>query len=277
MQNFSYHTHTVFSDGQNSIEEMLEKAVQVGYQEIGISDHLIINECLDENGVFHRNPLYQKHYMYRNDFVATKELVIAHLAKIKELAKKFPLKVYAGFEVDYFSYDGWEEKFRNLIAGLEIDYMIIGNHYCYDEQANKLLDAAAISNYSEDKATQQRVIAWFFKNYQNAIQSGLFDFTAHLTYICRSGVCDVADYEQEFVTLLELIKKQGMAIELNTAKSDVLAHFMPNKFLLEKARDLDIPLVISDDCHNKDLMTAGYDVAEKYLIDLSYKNRWKMK
>ncbi|MFV0626538.1 MAG: PHP domain-containing protein [Alphaproteobacteria bacterium] len=277
IQDFSYHTHTVFSDGKNSIEEMLEKAVDVGYSEIGISDHLIVNEYFRENKVFHKNPLYQEHYMYRYDFVSAREKVREHISNIRAVAKNYPIKVWVGFEVDYFSYEGWEEKFRNLIQGLDIDYMIIGNHYCFDEDKNVLLDAAAISDYSEDEAVQKKVISWFFKNYKKAIKSGLFDFTAHLTYISRSGVCSTEAYEQEFVALLELIKKQNMAIELNTAKSDVLEFFSPNRFLLEKARDLDIPVVISDDCHNKNLMTIGYNIAEPYLSELAYLNRWKMK
>lgn len=44
MQNFSYHTHTVFSDGHNTIEEMLDRAEELGWREIGISDHLIVHQ-----------------------------------------------------------------------------------------------------------------------------------------------------------------------------------------------------------------------------------------
>ena len=255
---------------------MLEKAVEVGYSEFGISDHLIVNDYFKDNKVFHKNPFYQDHYMYRSDFAKAKETLEEHISKIRSEAKNFPLKVYVGFEVDYFSYEGWEKKFRELISGLDIDYLIIGNHYCYDEEKNVLLDSAAIKDYSEDKEVQKRLLSWFFKNYQKAISSGLFNFPAHLTYISRSGVCPVSEYEAEFVRLLELVKAQGMSIELNTAKSDVLESFMPNKLLLEKARDLDVPLVISDDCHNKDLMKIGYDLAEEYLSELGYLNRWHM-
>ena len=38
-QNFSYHTHTVYSDGAKSPEEMILKAIDLGLDSIGISDH----------------------------------------------------------------------------------------------------------------------------------------------------------------------------------------------------------------------------------------------
>ena len=52
MQKFSYHTHTNFSDGSNSLEQMLEKAVSLGWSEIGISDHLIIHKDMKQSPVY---------------------------------------------------------------------------------------------------------------------------------------------------------------------------------------------------------------------------------
>ena len=43
MQNFSYHTHTNsfdIYDGQNSVEEMIIKAEEIGFVKLGISNHL---------------------------------------------------------------------------------------------------------------------------------------------------------------------------------------------------------------------------------------------
>ena len=34
-----YHVHTTFSDGRNSMEEMVLSAVSMGMQKIGFSDH----------------------------------------------------------------------------------------------------------------------------------------------------------------------------------------------------------------------------------------------
>ena len=36
---WDYHVHSVFSDGKSTIEQDIERAVAIGLEEIGISDH----------------------------------------------------------------------------------------------------------------------------------------------------------------------------------------------------------------------------------------------
>ena len=48
MQKFSYHTHTniLGFDGKNTAEEMIKKAEEIGFEEIGISNHFIYHPNL---------------------------------------------------------------------------------------------------------------------------------------------------------------------------------------------------------------------------------------
>lgn len=277
MQKFSYHTHTVFSDGENSIDEMLEQAVKCGYEQIGVSDHLIINEFIVDNKVPHKNPKYAQQKMYINSFgEKTTKLLQSHISKIRETANKYPIEVLVGFEVDFFSYDGWLDKFSSLIDEIDIDYLIIGNHFCMDEKGKIVAGAESLSSFIPDENEQKKYIKIYFENYMNSIKSGLFDFCAHLTYIGRSGVCNVEDYYAEYVKILKAVKESGMAIELNTRKDIVVRKFMPSMPILEAARDIDIPILISDDCHDKNKMMIGFKEAEDLLSELNYTNRWKI-
>ena len=54
IQNFGYHTHTYFSDGANTVDEMIEQACHLGFREIGISDHLIVHKNIKQS------PSYQE-------------------------------------------------------------------------------------------------------------------------------------------------------------------------------------------------------------------------
>ncbi len=54
IQNFSLHTHTTFSDGRNSISEMVEQAKKLGWKAIGISDHLTVHPSLRKGYIFFR-------------------------------------------------------------------------------------------------------------------------------------------------------------------------------------------------------------------------------
>lgn len=43
MQKFSIHTHTVGYDGKNTVAEMIQHAIKLKWEAIGISNHI---ECL---------------------------------------------------------------------------------------------------------------------------------------------------------------------------------------------------------------------------------------
>ncbi|MDR1694150.1 MAG: PHP domain-containing protein [Lactobacillaceae bacterium] len=277
MQDFSYHTHTVFSDGCNTVEEMLEQAVKAGYKQIGISDHLIINEFIANKTVFNLNPKYRQHKMYLNSFGAeTVSLLQNHVSNIRKSAKKYPIEVLVGFETDYFSYNGWEEKFKYLKEKLDLDYLLLASHFCVDEKNNIPLSIEYITAYTQDKELRHELVRGYFSNIAGGAESGLFDFAAHLSYIDYSDICDNNVYWNEYVKTLMAIKDAGLAIELNTAKNNITAEFMPTKKVLEAARDMGIPLLISDDCHSREKMKIGYAEAEEYLKELNYINRWKI-
>ena len=106
MQNFSYHTHTVFSDGHNTIEEMLDRAEELGWREIGISDHLIVHKNITRSRSFPRWMNSPNNHVYRTDFAKAAEDFARHAENVRRAARGRRLKVKVGAEVDWFVYDG---------------------------------------------------------------------------------------------------------------------------------------------------------------------------
>ena len=47
----SLHTHNTFCDGKNTIEEMIEEAIKLGFSSIGISSHAYTGYSFDECGI----------------------------------------------------------------------------------------------------------------------------------------------------------------------------------------------------------------------------------
>ena len=90
MQKFSYHTHTnalgIF-DGHHSAAEMIRRAEEIGYEEIGISNHL----------VYHPN-LLTTSPMFFNDFDLLKKMMQKNVDDIRRAAEKASIPVYAGFD-----------------------------------------------------------------------------------------------------------------------------------------------------------------------------------
>ena len=96
----SYHTHSTFSDGKSTLEEMVQAAIAQGCQEIGFSDHApMIFDC-------EWSIKAEKLERYKKEVTALKE-------KYKD-----KIKIYLGIEQDYFS-----------VPAEGYDYIIGSVHY----------------------------------------------------------------------------------------------------------------------------------------------------
>ncbi len=77
-----FHCHTTESDGNNSLEEMVKAAQDIGFQYIGISDHS--TSAVYANGL-------------------KKDRVLDQFQRIESLQKKFKIKIFKGVESDILS------------------------------------------------------------------------------------------------------------------------------------------------------------------------------
>ena len=77
-----FHTHTVDSDGDNTIEEMADAAIELGYRALGITNHAPMP--------------WEGYYEYKQEWLSG---IIKH---IEELRPKYEgkLELYAGVELD---------------------------------------------------------------------------------------------------------------------------------------------------------------------------------
>ena len=83
MIKYDLHTHTVFSDGENTPKEMIAAAETAGVDILGISDH--------------------EYAPMQTSYCISKENTINYINEISELKSKTKLKLYLGTERDYFS------------------------------------------------------------------------------------------------------------------------------------------------------------------------------
>ena len=94
MQKYTYHTHNNFEgifDGTSSCEDMIVKATELGFEEIGVSNHLI----------FHPN-MQMVDKMFFNDYNKAMDIYKRSYDEIDRVSSKYPIKVFKGFEVDFF-------------------------------------------------------------------------------------------------------------------------------------------------------------------------------
>lgn len=240
MQNFSYHTHTVFSDGHNTIEEMLDRAEELGWREIGISDHLIVHKNITRSRSFPRWMNSPNNHVYRTGFVAAAEDFARHAENVRRAARGRRLKVKVGAEVDWFVYDGWEEEFAAFRKESGLDYYISGNHFLQPSEGEILdiKDLSLLAGPEREKALKNH-----FAAICRAIESGVFAFIAHVDYIRKSEFCPDEAFWQEKMKVVDCLEKCKTATELSSKGLRKRGDFYPADKLIREIVRRQIPLV----------------------------------
>ena len=265
IQNFSYHTHTTFSDGRNSISEMVGQAKKLGWKAIGISDHLTVH------------PSLSKGYTYFSSFSEALEPVKRHIAAIREVAKENPeIKVYAGFEVDYFPLSGWMDEFREFKQKIDVDYLINGNHQVTSEDGTEVYEIYHFQRYGLSESKIKELFHNHFCNIRKAIESDEFSFLAHIDFARWSGVIGEYDFAEEIKGIVTALKEHNMPTEINTKGKNSIGSFYPARWIIEELVKNDIPLVISDDAHSVSQLGQYFDEAESLLSQLHATKRWSL-
>lgn len=110
----TYHTHSNFSDGKNTLEQMVLSAIENGMKELGFSDHAPMSfDC---------------------KWDAKKEQISEYKSQVLALKEKYKdqIKIYLGIEQDYFS-----------IKPEKYEYILGSVHYIYKDGKYLELDYSA--------------------------------------------------------------------------------------------------------------------------------------
>lgn len=122
MTRFDLHTHTVFSDGQNTPEDMIQAAIAKGMDTIGISDH--------------------SYTFFDESYCMAKSRIPEYQQTIADLKEKYrgQIRVLCGIEQDFYSREA-VEKYDYVIGSVHYLY-VNGQYIPVDETPEILLDAA---------------------------------------------------------------------------------------------------------------------------------------
>lgn len=112
-----FHMHTTWSDGQNSVREMIEAARLRGYEYIAITDHTQSTSIANGN---------------------TPEELLEEIEEIEKAASEFDdIKVYKGAEVDILSDGSLDMPFEVLDR---LDWIVISIHAGFHQERQQITD-----------------------------------------------------------------------------------------------------------------------------------------
>ncbi len=170
----NYHSHTYrCGHATGTEEEMILSAINAGYVEIGISDHIPVEGVVDVFPM--RIPWEQKD---------------AYLLEMKRLKEKYKsdIQIWIGFEAEYV--ESAVPYYQNLLDSKDIDYLILGNHY-YGQFNPEMMSG---------RITTPDLIDIYVQSCIKGMESGLFEYLCHPDlfmnlYPAWDDACEKAAYD----------------------------------------------------------------------------------
>jgi len=227
------HNHTSrCNHAQGSMREYIEKAITLGIDVYGFSDHAPME--------------YDK--KYRMDFDAMQ----GYFDEITALQNEYAdtITILRSLEVDYLP--GYMDE---RVLNAQVDYFIGSVHF---------LNGWGFDNPEFIGGYKDKDIDLIYSQYFNAIevmaQSRLFDVVGHLDLIKVFGYKPKGDVTQIAKKALEAISDNNMVIEINAAGfRKPVQEAYPSLELLRLAKRMDIGITFGSDAHSVEQVGFAYE------------------
>ncbi|MBO7147631.1 MAG: histidinol-phosphatase [Lentisphaeria bacterium] len=245
---YSLHTHTTWSDGLSSLEELCRQGKKMGLKVLGVSDHYYIH------------PNMPKRTRY------TAEEYVADALKMRERYEDENFSLKIGLEMDFF-FENTEEVLKDL-EQYPFDYIIGSVHYVGTFPIDH--DPSYWVDLTEER--KEEICAEYWRKMEAAAACEKFTFLGHLDLPKKFGLIDNSRYFSHALRVLDILAQRQGALELNTAGwFKPCAESYPSCSILEEAYKRHIPVVISADAHQPEHLMRHFTEARELLNSVGYK------
>ncbi|PLY10558.1 MAG: histidinol phosphate phosphatase [Arcobacter sp.] len=239
------HNHTTLCNhATGTMEEYVKKAIEVGIDEFGFSEHAPMD--FDKK---YRLDISQKDY-YENE-----------VKRLKEEYKN-QIKILLAYEVDFMQ----DVKMLDVILNAKVDYLIGSVHFLDGWGFDNPEFIGKYENSDIDKIWQD-----YFDTVQIMAKSNYFDIVGHIDLIKIFKFLPKKDIKLIAQDALKEIKKSDMVIEINAAGlRKPINEVYPSKDILELIAELDIPITLSSDAHSIEQIGFKYDEVVDYVKSFGF-------
>lgn len=259
MQNLqNLHTHSTFCDGVDTPEEMVNIAIEKGFDSIGFSGHSYMQ--------------YSKNYSMSLE--NTKEY-ITDVNRLK-MAYKDKIGVFLGLEFDMYSNVDLSD-YNYLIGSMH--YFKFGDNYIGFDRGAEECESIIKEYFSGDGL---KFAKEYYKQFAELPQYGNFDIIGHFDLITKNLEkaelfdCNSKEYFYAALETLECFKGKIPFFEVNTGAiaRGYRSTPYPSIPLLKELKKMGFGAVISSDCHNGKFLDCGFEDAREMLKECGFKERY---
>ncbi len=254
------HTHTVLCDGKDTHEELIKKAISLGFDSLGFSPHSYMS--------FSSSPslLPQNEEKYKNE--------------IKKLKEKYrdKIEIFCGLEFEMYS----------ECDLLDFDYVIGSTHYFKigDEYIGYDRDAKTVKNIIDTyfSGDGMRFAKAYYENMCILKDKWNFDIIGHFDLITKN--CELAsffdedskEYRSYAFEALHTLKEKFDVFEINTgaiARGYRKTPY-PAPFILKEMKNIGCKMIISSDCHDKEFLNIHFKECIDLMKECGFKEVYKL-
>jgi histidinol-phosphatase (PHP family) len=233
---FSYHNHSKYSDGSSNIDEIINEAIKLNLDEVGISDHFHLPKKNDH--LFVCDMQINKLDNYVNEIINYKNL-------------KKP-KVKLGLEVEFI--EETLDDLKKIINKYPFDYLIGSVHSITND-----IHLDQCDYFSFD------ILEKYWKKVKSLADAKFFNIMGHIDLYKKHGFKTKDNLNLLINDALNAIKEADMSIELNTSGFFYkCGEQYPSIEILKKIKEKDISVLINADAHQIDeVETPGFSHGEE--------------
>ncbi len=261
----NYHTHNrLCNHAVGDIKDYVEKAINLGMDELGLSDH---GPVLAR---FMSKELFLETLSYRN--MSLDVFYNVYLPQLEEAKNKYKdkIKIYKGLEIEYI--EGEEPFYKELLSHL--DYMNLGLHFFKDKNGNiinsywninhkNILDYADVAIKGMSTGLFKTLVHpdLFMFGYKNKYGKRVFD------EVCEEASKRIIEAAIKYDCYLE-VNVNGLK---NSKKYDSIEWLYPSyEFWCIASTYKDLKIVIGVDAHNpEDLDSSDIDLVKEFCKKLN--------
>lgn len=231
----NYHTHTTrCKHAVGSEREYVEKAIELGFSELGFADHAPMP--LPEG-------LHPTNYITIGEMRMSLEETDDYVSTLLALRKEYErdIKIHVGFEVEYYS--TCFDSFISFISDYPIDYLILGQHFGE-------VEGVPLVYYGAETRSEER-LASYVDHVIKGIESDKITYVAHPDLPSYRG--DINVYEKQMSRLVKCANAHKVPLEINLYGLSELRRY-PDFAFWQIASDIGCDVVFGSDAHRPDLL-----------------------
>lgn len=256
------HTHSILCDGKDTLEEMVQTAIEKGFDSIGFSGHSYMD-------------IYA-------EFSMNEEKVSFYKTEIARLQQVYGdrIRIYCGLEKDNYT----------TLSTEGYDYLIGSVHVMRYEQELLFIDwTAERTRENIEKVFGGDGIA-YAKHYFDAVADlpnhGSFDIIGHFDLLTKFNErepdlfdTESPEYRAAATCAMEALVGKVKFFEVNTGaiSRGYRSTPYPDPYIIKEMKRLGFKAIVSSDCHDRNFLDCGYEEAKRLLREAGFTEHYVLK